>query len=689
MTRDPRYDILFEPVKIGPVTARNRFYQVPHCNGMGYHYQNEMAAMRGMKAEGGWAVVFTEQCDIHHSGDIQPATESHLWDDADLPYLAQMTEAVHRHGSLAGIELVHNGYLASNLYSREIPIGLTHRPGSMSNHPVQARAMDKADIRNYRRWHRNAALRAKRAGFDIVCVYSGHDLNVPMHFLSRRHNERTDEYGGSLENRLRLYRELIEETKDAVGDSCGVVVRFAVDELLGSDGISCEGEGRDAVEMLAELPDLWDVNISDWANDSATSRFKDEGYQEPFIDFVKRVTTKPVVGVGRYTSPDTMVSAIRRGVLDMIGAARPSIADPFLPKKIEEGRIDDIRECIGCNICVSGNKTQVPMRCTQNPTMGEEWRRRWHPEKIAAKTSEAKALIVGAGPAGLEAARALGQRGYAVTIAEAADEPGGRVTLESRLPGLATWARVRDYRLSQIAGMANVELFLASTMTAAEVIEFGADTVAIATGASWRRDGVGREHRRPIAGSDGTNVLTPDDIMAGAELAGPVVVLDDDHYYMGSVIAERLCEQGHDVVLVTPGLDVANWTHYTLEQELIERRLVELGVEILARHDFKAIAADHVDIVNALTGQVFQRACGSVVMVTARLPNDALYHELVALAEAGTEVPRLSRIGDCYGPGTIAAAVYAGHRYAREYDVEIDPDKVPFERELHVLTGVL
>ena len=230
---------------------------------------------------------------------------------------------------------------------------------------------------------------------------------------------------------------------------------------------------------------------------------------------------------------------------------------------------------------------------------------------------------------------------------------------------MATWARVRDYRLSQIDGMANVELFPASTMTAAQVIEFGADTVAIATGATWRRDGVGREHRRPIAGSDGANVLTPDDIMAGTELAGPVVVFDDDHYYMGGVIAERLRDQGHDVVLVTPGVDVANWTHFTLEQGLIERRLVELGVEILARSDLKAIAADHVDMVNTLTDQVFQRACGSVVMVTARLPNDALYHELMALAEAGTGGPQLARVGDCYGPGTIAAAVYAGHRYAR------------------------
>src|SRR4029079_19524036 len=161
----------------------------------------------------------------------------------------------------------------------------------------------------------------------------------------------------SLENRARLLRELIEDTKDAVGDTCAVAVRFCADELIGEAGLTRDGEARDVVAMLAELPDLWDINISNWPNDSQTSRFDKEGFQEEYTSWVKQVTTKPVVGVGRFTSPDTMVSQIRRGVLDLLGAAAPSIADPFLPKKIEEGRIDDIRECIGCNMCVSSDYT--------------------------------------------------------------------------------------------------------------------------------------------------------------------------------------------------------------------------------------------------------------------------------------------------------------------------------------------
>src|SRR6202795_1434092 len=581
VTRDPRFDILFEPIKIGPVIAKNRFYQVPHCNGMGHARPQAHAAMRGVKAEGGWAVVSTEEVEIHPSSDLSPFIEGRLWDDRDLPALALMTDAVHRHGALAAIELVHAGMNAPNLYSREIAIAPSPIANPASYVPAQARGMSKADIRDYRRWHRDAALRARRAGFDIIYVYAGHSLSLAMHFLQSRHNHRTDEYGGSLANRTRLLRELIEDTKEAVGADCAVAVRFAVDELRGADGIRAESEGRDIVAMLAELPDLWDVNVSDWPNDSKTSRFAGEGYQEQFVRFVKTVTSKPVVGVGRFTSPDTMVSQIRRGILDMIGAARPSIADPFLPTKIESGDIDDIRECIGCNVCVTGDYTMTPIRCTQNPTMGEEWRKGWHPEAIPPRSGSDTFLIVGAGPSGLECARLLGRRGYIVHLAEASEQLGGRVTREARLPGLSAWARVRDYRLNQLNKLQNVEILRGSRVTAGDVLEFGASRVVIATGSRWRRDGIGRANSRPIRGFDGAhNVFTPDELLNAIPVTGPVVVFDDDHYYLGAVLAEKLRLEGLDVTLVTPADRISAWTVNTLEQHAIQKRVLDLGIEV-------------------------------------------------------------------------------------------------------------
>ncbi len=675
------YDILFETVRIGPVVAPNRFYQVPHCNGFGHRMPQGMAAMRGMKAEGGWGVVCTEEVEIHHTSDLSPYFEGRLWDDGDIPALALMTESVHKHGALAGIELSYNGYDAPNLYSRAPSLA----PRSMGTiggsgyDPVQTRRMDKEDIRNVRKWHREAALRAKRAGFDIIYCYAGHGMTAAIQFILKRYNDRTDEYGGSLENRVHFLRELIEETREAIGDKCAVAVRFAVDELLGEAGITHQGEGYDVVAMLAELPDLWDVNISGWNNDSATSRFEKEGHQEQYISFVKKLTTKPVVGVGRYTSPDSMVSAIQRGVMDFIGAARPSIADPFLPNKIKEGRIEDIRECIGCNICVTGDTRFVPIRCTQNPTMGEEWRRGWHPEIISPKKSDKGVMIIGAGPAGLECARALGQRGYEVTLLEARKELGGRVLRESALPGLNEWRRVIDWRLTQIKKMRNVAVYPSSPMTAEEILESGAQNIILATGAAWRRDGIGRTLWRPILGYDLQNVFSPDDLMEGGNVSGNVVIYDDDHYYMGGVLAELLATNGCKVSLVTPAPMISYWSQYTLEQERIQHKLMKLGVKLYPQHVLSEIGDDYVCLSNSISGDLIELPRNGVVLVSDRVPNDALYQSLKPALDEG-KLQSLKIIGDAEAPNIIAQAVFAGHLAARQFD-EAPVEETPFKVE--------
>jgi dimethylamine/trimethylamine dehydrogenase len=338
-----------------------------------------------------------------------------LWDEEDVRAAVLMVESVHRHGGLAAAELWHGGNSTSNLLSRNESVGVKSLPAWFD--PVQCRALDRSDIRELRRWHVDAAVRARRAGFDIVYVYATHGYLLSQ-FMSPL-NDRTDEYGGSLENRARLVRELIEETREAIGDTCAIAVRYSAD-VGGPDGQPNTDEPREMFALLAELPDLRDINITDYSYEMGASRFVKEGSLEPYVNWVKPLTSKPVVSVGRFTTPDTMVRLVRQGVLDLIGVARPSIADPFLPNKIKEGRIEDIRECIGCNICSAGHRRGVPLRCTQNPTMGEEWRQGWHPERIPAKASDRSVLVVGAGPAGLEAARALGQRGYARRGAHAA-----------------------------------------------------------------------------------------------------------------------------------------------------------------------------------------------------------------------------------------------------------------------------
>ena len=684
-----RYATLFDPVRIGPVTAPNRFYQVPHCTGMGYLRPRADAAVRGMKAEGGWGVVCNQETEIHPTSDLSPSPEGRLWDAADIPALRLMTDAIHKHGALAGVELAHNGAHSANLLTRA-PV-LSPSGGAIhAQHPKQARAMDKADIRDLRRWHRDAARRAREAGFDIIYVYAGHEMTLTQHFLLPQTNQRSDEYGGTLPNRVRLVRELLEETREEVGDTCAVAFRFAVDQMQGEAGMQAAGEGREVVQMLADLPDLWDVNVSGWENDSATTRFQPEdGYQNDYIRFVKDVTQRPVVGVGRLTSPDMMVSMVDKGIVDFIGAARPSIADPFLPLKIREGRIEEIRECIGCNICVASDNQSVPIRCTQNPTMGEEWRRGWHPEQIAPKGAAEAALVIGAGPAGLECAMQLAKRGYKVTMAEAREDLGGRVLREGSLAGLAAWRRVADNRLHDLRQRTNVSIYAQSRLSAADVAELGIANVFVATGATWRRDGAGRTSHGPIAVDGAMRILTPDDIMDGTvPPAGPVAIYDDDPAYMGGVLAVQLAEAGRDVTLITPTSIVSPWTVMTLEQERIQSALVALGVEIITGRSLVRVTGEAC-VTAGIYGEAEQAVpCASVLMVTSRQCETALYDELAAMRISGDiALDTLELIGDAAQPGLIADAVYSGHAAARAF--EGDPSATNaayFRREMIALT---
>lgn len=678
MSRDPRYDILFEPIKIGPVTAKNRFYQVPHCTGSGWKHPRILAGLREMKAEGGWAVVNTEYCSIHPSSDDAPYNCASLWDDGDIKAHALMTEKVHAHGSLAGVELCIGGARMPNLHTREVMLGVVTMPNTDGN-PFHCKGMDKEDIRLIRKWHRDAAIRARKAGFDVVYVYATHDYLLSQ-FMSPVLNTRTDEYGGSVENRVRLVRELIEETKEAVGDTMGVAVRFSAETnggYAGGDGNPVPGETEEMFGILGELPDLWDININDYSYEMGLSRFVAEGSLEPYVNSIKSMTSKPILTVGRFTSPDTMASQIKRGVIDMIGAARPSIADPFLPKKIEEGRLEDIRECIGCNVCYMGDGKGIPIRCTQNPTMSDEWRRGWHPERIDGKGSDSRVLVVGAGPAGLEAAHALGKRGYDVILAEATRDLGGRVTRESKLPGLNEWARVRDYRVQQLEKMSNVEVFRESDMSADEVLDVAADHIAIATGSHWRKDGFGAGNRGGIKNLGPVEKLfTPDDIMAGRIPESPTVIFDDDHYYMGTVLAEVIRATGVPVTIVTQDDSLSAWGGFTYDRWRAQTRLMNADVDVITAHNLGSFDGTKATLTCTYTDREKMIDAEAVVLVTARTPDDSLYYALSGKIAAGAEgsPQSLKRIGDCEAPAIIAGAVYSGHRYARELDTAVDLD---------------
>ena len=565
-------------------------------------------------------------------------------------------------------------------------------PSQIANavYPVGAapKEMDIDDIRRVQRDWVSAAIRARDIGFDIVYVQGSHSSLLPQ-FLSQRLNRRTDGYGGSLENRARMWLETLELTRQAVGSDCAVAARFAVD-ALGPWGATID-DGLRFVELANHLVDLWDITVGAIAGlerlDSAASRFFGEGYELQWTRQVRAVTDRPIIGVGRFTNPDTMAELIRHRDLDIIGAARPSIADPFLPKKIEEGRYGEIRECIGCNICYSRAEYGGHVGCTQNATAGEEYRRGWHPERFSrARTTEKGVLVIGAGPAGLECAIVLAKRGYSrVHLVEQNADVGGCVRWISRLPGLGEWRKVLDWRLSQLDRLrGNVEIITGRTLDAADVLSYGAELVVLATGSRWADDGFNGVTFEAIPGADAAQnfVLTPEQIML--ENKRPpgehVIVYDCDGYFMGASIAELLQLDGHRVTIVTPHLEVAPLCNETLEGPRLRHRLHEIGIKALTTASLGSVDERGVRISHQF-GHVTEVAADAAVLVTQRLSCAELFTDVTRRNLKGTGIEGVYRIGDCVAPRVLADAIFDGHRLGREIDSDNPGTPRPYRRE--------
>jgi dimethylamine/trimethylamine dehydrogenase len=489
--------------------------------------------------------------------------------------------------------------------------------------------------------------------------------------------------------------------REEIGDELALTIRLQVDNLRGDDlGIRVEEEGVGFIEYMDELVDFWDLQVGgpivmEWTDNAGASRFFPENFQGWAVSKVRPYTKKPIVGVGRFTNPDTMVEVIRSGQIDIIGSARPSISDPFLPKKIEEGRFDDIRECIGCNMCASRYNQGARIVCTQNATSGEEYRRGWHPEKFdRARNAGKDVLVVGAGAAGLECAMVLGKRGMRrVHLVEAQDDMGGIMRWIPQLPGLGEWARVVNYRRIQIDKLSNVEFIPNTRLTAQDVRTYGAEIVVIATGSHWATDGLNPQTRGPIPGVDASLdwCLTPEQIMvAGKQVPGErVVVYDTEGYFAGVGLVERLLGEGKRVTYVTPFAQASPYTFQTGEAYRLNRRFRQEGVRIVLGHLVTNAAPGRLTLIHGFApDEQIELEADSLVITTQRLSDDALYRQLksdrAALEVEGIE--GLYRIGDCVMPRmALADAIFDAHRLAREIDSDDPAAAKPYIRENRVI----
>ena len=711
MPPDPKYDVLFEPIQVGPKSARNRFWQTPHCNGAGSERPGTQAAFRGMKAEGGWGTVCIEYTAVSPESDEFPHYCARLWDEGDVINLRHTTDEVHKHGSLAGVQLFYAGIHGQVGESRAVTRAPSH-PTSEALVCSGAAECDEDDIRAIIGMHVDASLRSRDAGFDVIEIIAS-DSMIALQFFQPYYNKRQDKYGGSFENRARFWLECMEAMKKAVGDDCAVGNRFSVDTLQGPDGIEVGDEGVKIIELMGEkgLCDVWDLKVgaySELAGEIAPSRFTRSNYMEPWIRIAKQASPVPVVTTGRLTSPDDMVEIINSGQADFIGAARPSIADPFLPRKIEEGRNEDIRECIGCSVCLSKWAKSVPLICTQNATSMEEYRRGWHPEKFEKTADPCSVLVVGAGPAGMECARVLGERGYEVHLREAESEIGGRVRDIQRYPGLSEWGRVITYRQIQLDKLKNVEVHTGvGEMSADDVLSYGADKVVCATGSHWSEDGVAPFLMGPTPGADAAqpHVCTPEQVIAGKALGERVVVLDYEGYFTGASMAEIAADQGKQVTLVTCFDIVAPYCVLSMEIFDLRRTLFEKKVREIVLHGAESIEPGTATlsyffrdgVARTPTPEVGAPArrmgtettvleCDSVILVTARAQNNELFKALKARKSewADNDVQAVYQVGDCHAPRLIADCVFDGHRLAREFESDDPQYPLPWIRERQV-----
>jgi len=686
MPMDPRHAILFEPVTIGCKTLPNRFYQVPHASGFGSGRPRAQAAFRSIKAEGGWGGVCVEYAAVSRDSDETPEVSADLWDDDDARALAMTAGAVHAHGALAGLELFHGGAASSNGSSRSARLAPSQVASFQSGSLAKEMTLD--DIQRVQRDWVTAAKRAAAAGFDIVYVYGAHGYLLTQ-FLSPRTNHRTDGYGGSLANRGRFWLETLTAVRDAVGAECAVATRIGVHGAAGLPGIEID-EMLALIGMASDLVDLFDVTVGAWPEDSGTSRYYPEGHQRPWTHRVREATAKPVVAVGRYSTADLMADVIRSGAVDLIGSARQAIADPFLPAKIAAGRLDEVRECTGSNVCILREETFRHVGCVQNATAGEEFRRGWHPERFGpARNASRPVLVVGAGPAGMECAVVLGRRGFdSVHLVEAEPEIGGRLRWTRRLPTLGDWGRIVDYRAVQLARLP-VEVITGRTLTAAEILGYGAELVVIATGSTWRGDGVQPGYPAPMPGADSglPHVLTPEQVCAGKRPAGQqVAVYDTDGYYLGPAMAELLAGEGFEVTVVTTHPVLSPISDQTLEGEMLRDHLHRAGVRVVHATTVTGIVTGSAVGPHCLTGidrygEPWTMTCDGVVLVTQQVSSDGLYHELTAADPEPAGISAVYRIGDALAPRMISEAIFDGHRLGREIDLPDPALPAPYLRE--------
>lgn len=663
------FQYLFTPLKIGPVTVRNRIMTTAHANqladpnpvwGKPGFYGERYARYLAERAKGGFGLITFGQTAVHPTTSYELLNTAIAYDEGAVPGFKLATDMIHEQGGKVFIQLFHSG---------------ANNTGSMSHLPVWApsnvpgpgllgrevpKPMEKADIEELKDHYARSARNSKAGGFDGIEIHSTHGYLLQQ-FLSPITNKRTDQYGGSLENRLRLLVEVLERVREEIGNDMALGVRIPGDELL-PGGLTSD----DMAEVARRLEA---TGLVDFLNVSAATllsmhfvvppMYMAHGFIAPLAANIKEAVDKiPIFTVGRNVDPLEAERILADGQADMVAMTRASIADPDLPNKAKEGRLDEIRNCVGCcQICVGVGFTGGSLGCTQNPAVGKE--KEWGNGTLQPAEVKKKVLIVGGGPGGMEAAWVAAARGHEVVLYEKENELGGQINLAYKLPGRDEMDGLVRWRKNQLQKY-GVKVILNTEVTTAIIEQEKPDALVLATGSTPLHNGLNGFTGFEVPGWNQANVVTAEDILAGKVIAGnKVVILDEEVHVKAAGLAEILASQGKEVHLLTRGLYVGMGIDASTLTAVMPR-LKENGVDVRTLTFIKEISGRTVVTLGLLSFQEEKiEDVETVVLITGALPNDDLYTSMKE------RVPEFYRIGDCLSPRKADAAIFDGHKIGR------------------------
>ncbi|MEB8388792.1 FAD-dependent oxidoreductase [Rhodobacteraceae bacterium KMM 6894] len=642
---------LFSPISIGPARLRNRIFSTGHMTVMLEDGApgDRMVAYHAARAAGGAGLIITEAARVHPTGESsRPGIRAYA--DACIPGYAKIAKACHTHGCAVFAQLTHPG--------RELGLAsdgthaVSYAPSAIPNERFHTmpRQMPQQLIDEIIEGFRGSAARLARAGVDGVEVVASHGYLLSQ-FMNPRINQRTDDYGGSFENRLRFTRACIAAVRDGAGPDLAVGIRLSGDEM--------EHDALDAPEMLSIAQALADDGVLDYLNVTAGSSAGLAGsthivppmaysvaYTAPLAAAIKARVKIPVLVAGRINQPQIAEDVLASGQADMCGMTRAMIADPLMPTKAQAGQLDDIRACVACNqACIGHMLAGFPISCIQHPETGRELEYGTLPPADPPR----RVMVVGGGPAGMKAAAIAAARGHDVTLYESGKALGGQVVLAQALPGRAEFGGVTTNLAREVA-QAGVTLHLNTKVTRTLIDTDAPEVVIIATGA--------RPYAPPIEGADSAHVVDAWAVLQGANVGARVVLADWRCDWVGLGLAERLARNGCNVRLAVNGtMAGASIPQYARDKWLGD--LHKLGVEILPYLRLFGVDEDTAYFQHTLSGEAVVLD-GTDTLVTA------LGHQpCLDLADALEDwYGEIHLIGDCLSPRTAEEAILEGLKVA-------------------------